>query len=472
MPELSLQNIDRIARDISREEITFSHLLDELIDHVCCDVENEMQKGCSFQEAYGRVKKKLGSGRIREIQEETLYLVDTKYRNMKKLMKISGVAGTILLGFAALFKIQHWPAAGIMLTLGALLLSTLFLPSALGVIWKESHSRKRIFLYVSAFLTAFFFIIGTLFKIQHWPAAGIVLALSLFSGIFLFFPAMFLRFVRDESLNKQRPLMITALAGILVYNLGMLFKIQHWPGSAVLLISGMVFMFLIALPWYTITTFRNDNSIKGVFMFIIIGSLSIVVPGGLINLNLQNSYDQGYYRNLESQQKIFKAWQEHNSSYIEQYSDSLCHEKMISLKTKTETVIAAITRVEKEMVTATEGKPGMPVADPSAAAESHSPDFYQLRGAFNFIAARNFLAKGTESAGELAKAINDYSEFLNSLNSGKGDISGRLSPEVCIGSAYTPENRVTLLSALYSLELSKNLIMSVEASALKALANN
>ncbi len=54
----------------------------------------------------------MGSRRLKEIQEETLYAVDTKYRFMKNTMKISGVAGTIMFGFAALFKIQHWPGAG------------------------------------------------------------------------------------------------------------------------------------------------------------------------------------------------------------------------------------------------------------------------------------------------------------------------------------------------------------------------
>jgi hypothetical protein len=77
MPELSLQNIDRIARDLSREDITVSNLLNELIDHVCCDVENEMRHGLSFSEAYSRVRIRIGTGRIREIQEETLYLIDT-----------------------------------------------------------------------------------------------------------------------------------------------------------------------------------------------------------------------------------------------------------------------------------------------------------------------------------------------------------------------------------------------------------
>ena len=59
MPELSLHHIDQISRDINRQEITFSHLLEDLIDHVCCDVENEMQNGLDFTDAYHRVKQKM-----------------------------------------------------------------------------------------------------------------------------------------------------------------------------------------------------------------------------------------------------------------------------------------------------------------------------------------------------------------------------------------------------------------------------
>jgi hypothetical protein len=169
MPELSIENIEKISLYIRKQEITFSHLADELIDHVCCDVEYEMQNGLDFSDAYRNVITKMGPRRIREIQEETLYAVDSKYRKMKNTMKISGIAGTILFGFATLFKIQHWPLAGIMMVLGALTLAFIFMPSALVVLWKETHSRKKVFLFISGFVTGMLFIFGTLFKIQHWP---------------------------------------------------------------------------------------------------------------------------------------------------------------------------------------------------------------------------------------------------------------------------------------------------------------
>ena len=72
MPELSLHHIEQISLDIRRQEITFSHLLEDIIDHVCCDVESEMQRGLSFAEAYSRVKQKMRSRRIIEIQEEVV----------------------------------------------------------------------------------------------------------------------------------------------------------------------------------------------------------------------------------------------------------------------------------------------------------------------------------------------------------------------------------------------------------------
>ncbi len=56
MPELSIEHIERIAREVKKQEIIFSHLADELIDHICCDVEYEMQDGLTFYEAYRKSK--------------------------------------------------------------------------------------------------------------------------------------------------------------------------------------------------------------------------------------------------------------------------------------------------------------------------------------------------------------------------------------------------------------------------------
>ncbi|MDQ1296545.1 MAG: hypothetical protein QG611_523, partial [Bacteroidota bacterium] len=278
MPELSLRNIDQISRDIGQQEITFSHLLEDLIDHICCDVEHEMQNGLEFTEAYSRVKHKLGKRRLKEIQEETLYTVDTKYRQMKNTMKISGIAGTIMFGFAALLKIMHWPGAGILLVLGALTLAFIFMPSALGVLWKETHSTKRLFHFISAFLTGMFFIIGTLFKVQHWPGAGYVLILGALTGILFFIPALTVSRLRDPENKPKRGIYLLGSTGLIFCVAGMLCKIQHWPLAATLLMTGMFILFIIVLPWYTWLTWREEKNVSAMFIYLVAGSMALIVP--------------------------------------------------------------------------------------------------------------------------------------------------------------------------------------------------
>jgi hypothetical protein len=55
MPELNGENITRIRADVEKSGIRNNLLKDELVDHVCCQVEAEMRKGMSFDEAYQEI---------------------------------------------------------------------------------------------------------------------------------------------------------------------------------------------------------------------------------------------------------------------------------------------------------------------------------------------------------------------------------------------------------------------------------
>ncbi|HOT88540.1 MAG TPA: hypothetical protein PL028_03230, partial [Bacteroidales bacterium] len=131
MQDLTSANIEIIIAEVSKANISFSHLRDELIDHICCEVENEMQNGISFENAFEKVKKIIGNKGLKKVQENTLFLIDKKYRFMKRIMKIFGLISLLMITVGALFKIQHWPGAGPLMVLGFFLLGAIFFPSAL-----------------------------------------------------------------------------------------------------------------------------------------------------------------------------------------------------------------------------------------------------------------------------------------------------------------------------------------------------
>jgi len=283
MPELDLSHIDQISRDVKRQNICFSHLMDELVDHLCCDVEHEMKLGLSFREAYNRVKGRSGEGRLQEIQKETLYAVDTKYRRMKKTMKITGVAGTVLLSFAALFKIYHLPMAGVMMTLGALILVLVFLPSALSVLWKETHNNGRLFLFTSGFLAGATLILGFLFKVQHWPAASILLQASIVTGVLLFFPAVLILKLKDPEKQDRRPVYALGLTMSVLYLVGFWFRLEHWPLAWLLMTTGLLSILIVILPWYTYVNWKDSPQVSTKFIFMIVAPLLFIMPAGLVN---------------------------------------------------------------------------------------------------------------------------------------------------------------------------------------------
>lgn len=457
MPELSLQEIEQISRDISRQEISFSHLSDELIDHVCCDVENEMLAGLTFSEAYEKVRLRIGPDRFREIQKDTLYAVDFKYRNMRNTMKISGIAGTVLFGIAALFKIQHWPLAGLMMTLGAFILTFVFLPSSLGVLWKETHNKRRIFLFVSAFITGAFCIAGTLFKVQHWPAGGIILTISFISAVFMLFPAVLVIVFRDEDNRRFRGIGIAAAGGAILYITGMLFRIQHLPLANILTIAGIIVLGFVVLPWYTRLCWKHENAIHPKFIFLLVACLAIIVPGSLMNLNLQYTYDEGYYINQERQNAFYKYMFENNSSMVSRITDPSASGKALKIHSETLELLSYIDEIQKKMVQEAEGEPGNPALSEGRA-----------------DTVKDFLGDCTSSRAGIERQLDEYTGNISDLATGIDisqykrllDISGLLN--------HVTENNknISLISGLHSLGLLKNNILAAESAALMSLRSN
>jgi uncharacterized membrane protein len=440
-------------------------------------VEYEMQAGLDFSEAYRRVKQKMGSRRLKEIQEETLYAVDTKYRKMKNTMKISGIAGTVLLGFGALFKIQHWPLAGVMTTLGAVTLALVFMPSALGVLWKETHNRKRLFLYISAFLAGMCFILGVLFKIQHWPAAGIILLLAALFGLVFFIPALLVSKLQDQENRSKRPVYIIGAIGTICYTAGMLFKIQHWPLAGTLMVLGLIILCAIALPWYTWITWKEESHISAKFLYMVIGMLAIILPGGLINLNLQQNYEEGFYSHQAEQKAMYDYLYKNNNSLMIRYHDSLSYPQIEQLHSRTAELLSFISDIETKMISEADGKPGMPVVISDQIIQTETgPEiqYMNISNRFHPAPAKDFLLPGTSSREELNSLLKDYVDYLSGLIPGEvfQKYTSLLEPSIYLQGTFSDDSSISLMSGLHSLELLKNSLLTVESKMLTIIVRH
>jgi hypothetical protein len=76
MDLLTEQQITWIQKEIKIKGIADTSLEDDLLDHICCIIEENLAKGSSFEIAFDLVIEKFGPAGFRKIQKETTFLLN------------------------------------------------------------------------------------------------------------------------------------------------------------------------------------------------------------------------------------------------------------------------------------------------------------------------------------------------------------------------------------------------------------
>lgn len=225
---LTDEQIEFIRNDIRRNGIELEELQLDLLDHICCVIETEHTAENDFEAFYRSILPRFYKRSLREIQEETHLLLTFKnYYAMKKIMIISGTfsAFTVLIG--SLFKVMHWPGAAMLFVLAIALFSFVFLPILSVIRIKEQTLTKDKIVITSAAIFGSAISLAILFKVMHWPFATILWTISLGILFFLFLPVYFFGGIRNPETKTN-----TIVSSILILIAGgLLFLITNLRGS-------------------------------------------------------------------------------------------------------------------------------------------------------------------------------------------------------------------------------------------------
>jgi len=208
-------NYDRIKADLLSRGLTYERLIDDMLDHVCCMVEERMVVGDDFESSYMQVLDSIGEKRLPEIQHQTLLILDKKYQRMKNFTYIFGLSSAILTILGSFFKRMHWPGAGIMITVGLVLIVLVFLPLYFITSHREQVEKKNPVYAIVGYLTIALLLAGATFKIQHWPGAGWLIYSSIGFILIGFIPLYVVNvFQRSGKEKTTLPYIVMMLVGI------------------------------------------------------------------------------------------------------------------------------------------------------------------------------------------------------------------------------------------------------------------
>jgi hypothetical protein len=229
MYKISDEQITFILNDIRRNGVEMKDLQLNLLDHICCIIENELEENGDFGQFYFATVKTFYKSQLSEIEQETKALLNNKYYyQMKKSMFISGAISASLITLGILFKFMHWPGAGVILVFGISLFSLIFLPLLFTTKLKEKKSLQDKSILGAGSIIAILISMAILFKIMHWPGANMMGVVSLLIMLIIYIPLYFFSGIKNQEAKANT--IITSI--LLVAGCGLFMALARAPHSS------------------------------------------------------------------------------------------------------------------------------------------------------------------------------------------------------------------------------------------------
>lgn len=165
--ELTNEQRDDIRNFLIGRGLAFKPLLDEMSDHVACDLENLMKEGLTYREAWEQTMSQLPEDHFKQIQKETMETINNRFT----LSRVFTYVGMVALVFAVIFKIMHLRGAGEVLLggFGALGIS-LITGSVAGIYFnRDKDGAMRVVAIVAGVVLMQ---LAYAFKLLHLPGAN------------------------------------------------------------------------------------------------------------------------------------------------------------------------------------------------------------------------------------------------------------------------------------------------------------
>jgi len=341
---------------------------------------------------------------------------------MKKIMNIFAMLGIILFSMGLFFKFFHWGGAPLILLASGFLLVIFFLPSYGYNLCFELCGRRSKVLPVFGAITFCFVGLAILFKLNHWPFAGLMLLLENVFGGMILIPWLLVCRLKIAENGKQKAALISGHISLSLLIMGMLFKIVHWPGGALLLIAGTSLALFVYLP-VTLSRFNKEETLSilrnRMGLIAMISFLAFMIYGtGASNtilhsfISLEESIKESEVGPVKKSEFLYMAFNELRKNEPGNKNSELQYTKAMKVKELSDALYNDIEKLKAYLISRVDDVPEeIPVRKISTIDQKD-----------NYDAPSNILIgdpenpnKGAFSGAELKAKINVYREDMLSM---------------------------------------------------------
>jgi len=165
--ELNADQENDVRNFLLSRGLALKPLLDEMTDHITCDLENLMDSGMSYDEAWTKIISDLPEDHFKIIQQETMETINNRF-TLSRVFTFAAMAAMLM---ATIFKLLHLPGASELLLVSFAAMGSSLLSSSVSGIYfnRERKGAVRVMAIVTGILLM---LAGYSFKMLHLPGAS------------------------------------------------------------------------------------------------------------------------------------------------------------------------------------------------------------------------------------------------------------------------------------------------------------
>ena len=255
MGSLRSSQLGKIRVYLERHGLTNELLQTEMLDHICCDLEQYMDQGLEFEEALKKVQSEIPKNQFKQLQSETMESIGQK----TKLTVVLTYCSFSMLVLATAFKMMHFPGAGQLLIASFIGLTITLNSGVLSNPLIKEKGRGRVALFALT-LSVILFLTSLCFQLLHLPGGSflrvvsVISSIAILSGYAIFcytYPIkasrhLILRYVCNEAFSIEKSLIIFFVFGA---------TLKLWQNDFISVVF-FVMMFSFGSIFYFISTWQ------------------------------------------------------------------------------------------------------------------------------------------------------------------------------------------------------------------------
>jgi hypothetical protein len=172
---LAQDEIQKITHKLEQAEVRDNSLSVDLVDHICCMIEERVELGMDLLSAEKEVFEEMGSVQLKAIEIETKKLTQNIF-TMKKRTKIIGIIALLLMAAGFAMKMLHLQGAGVTWGVGVLTAAFGFFLSSLIDRFSYEKSRQLKINAIIGYLGSALLLVGLGLTLLKWFPISVYLA--------------------------------------------------------------------------------------------------------------------------------------------------------------------------------------------------------------------------------------------------------------------------------------------------------